>query len=77
MGRTPLGIEKTLLKAVRNCGMSRYRLARISGVSETALSFFVNGQRSLTLHSAAKLAGALRLELREIEEPRRRGRKAR
>jgi len=41
--------------------MSRYQIAQSSGVSEAALSRFVNGHSSLTLASADKLAKVLDL----------------
>lgn len=44
--------------------MSRYQIAKISGVSQAQLSFFVNEIRSLTLPVAAKIAEVLGLELR-------------
>jgi plasmid maintenance system antidote protein VapI len=58
------GLEDQLKRAVLEAPVSRYRLARISGLSEAQLSYFVNGKRSLTLPAAARLAGALGLELR-------------
>ena len=63
-------IEKHLRQAIHTSGLSRYRLAQMSGVSEAALSLFVNGHRSLTLSSVVKLAEVLDLELR----PRKKGR---
>jgi plasmid maintenance system antidote protein VapI len=57
-------IERRLKRAVLESDMSRYQIAKISGVSEAQLSFFVNGKRSLTLPVAAKLAEVLGLELR-------------
>ncbi len=71
MGRQPQDIEKQLLRAMAQSGLSRYRLAKMSGVSQTGLSFFVNGRRSLTLTSAAKLAKALELELTPIKRPKK------
>lgn len=62
-------IEQRLKRAVLESDLSRYQIARISGVSEAQLSFFVNGKRTLTLPVAAKLAEALGLELR----PKKRG----
>lgn len=46
--------------------MSRYRLSKLTGVSDGVLCNFVTGKRSLTLTTAAKLAKALGLELRNI-----------
>ena len=67
MGRQSKDIEKQLLRAIDQSDLTRYRLAKMSGVSQTALSLFVNGKRSLTLTSAAKLAKALKLELTPID----------
>jgi transcriptional regulator with XRE-family HTH domain len=61
-------IEQRLKRAVLGSGLSRYRLAKLSGLSEAQLSYFVNGKRSLTLPAAAKLATALGLELRPKRE---------
>jgi plasmid maintenance system antidote protein VapI len=58
-------IEQKLRKAIVRSRMSRYRISKLSGVSEGQLSLFVNGKRSLTLPAAAKLAKVLGLELTE------------
>ena len=63
MARTK-DIEKQLRRAILSADISRYRLSQLTGVSEGVLSNFVNGHRSLTLTTAAKVAKALRLELR-------------
>jgi transcriptional regulator with XRE-family HTH domain len=44
--------------------MSCYEIAKRAGVTNSQLSLFLSGQRSLTLTSAAKIARALGLELR-------------
>ena len=64
MGKRLSDIEQQLRKAIRQSGMSRYRLSKLTGVSDGVLSNFVNRKRSLTLKTAAKLAKALGLELR-------------
>jgi transcriptional regulator with XRE-family HTH domain len=56
-------IEKQLKKAIVESKMSQYRICKEAGLSESQLSYFVNGKRSLTLPAAAKLAKALGLEL--------------
>jgi plasmid maintenance system antidote protein VapI len=56
-------IEKQLKQAIRKSKMSRYRIAKKSGLTESQLSYFVNDKRSLTLPAAAKLAKVLGLEL--------------
>jgi plasmid maintenance system antidote protein VapI len=57
-------MEQQLKRAVLESGLSRYRIAKMSGIAEAQLSYFVNDKRSLTLPVAAKLAEALGLELR-------------
>ena len=61
-------IEAQLRDAILRSGMSRYEIARQAGVTESQLSLFFNGQRSLTLTSAAKVARVLGLELRPVRK---------
>ena len=56
-------LEKQLKRALIASEMSRYKIAKVSGLSEAQLSYFVNDKRSLTLPAAAKLAKTLGLEL--------------
>jgi hypothetical protein len=56
-------IEEQFREAIRGCGMTRYRLSKVTGVSDSILSNFVNYKRSLTLTTAARLASALGLRL--------------
>jgi plasmid maintenance system antidote protein VapI len=58
-------IEKQLKQAIMKSKMSRYRIAKKAGLTESQLSYFVRGKRSLTLPAAAKLAKVLGLELTE------------
>jgi plasmid maintenance system antidote protein VapI len=61
-------IEEQLKKAIVESKMSRYRICKEAGLSESQLSYFVNGHRTLTLPAAAKLAKVLGLELRPIKK---------
>jgi len=64
-------IEKQLIEAIRAAirgGMSMNEVAQAGGVDHAALSRLLNGKRSLSLPSAAKLARVLGLELRKVEE---------
>jgi transcriptional regulator with XRE-family HTH domain len=56
-------IEEQFRRAILESGVSRYRLCKLSGVTNSQLSLFVHGQRSLTLGSAAKVAQVLGIEL--------------
>lgn len=56
-------IEDQLKVAILNSEMTRYKISQLSGLSNAQLSYFVNGKRSLTLPTAAKLAKVLGLKL--------------
>ena len=57
-------IEALLRQAIESSDMTRYEISRKSGVSQTVLSFFVRGERSMTLATAAKVAKTLGLTLK-------------
>lgn len=68
MERIRPDIEDQLREAVAESELSRYRIAKLSGVSEGQLSRFVMDKddprhRTLTLTSAARVADVLGLEL--------------
>ena len=61
-----------LRRVLGECGLSRYEIAKRSGVDEAALSRFVNGQRGLTTDTLDRLAEVLDLELIPKRRPRKR-----
>ena len=64
-------IEQKLKQVLISSPLSRYRIAKMTGLSEAQLSYFVNGKRTLTLTTAARLAEVLGLELK----PKKKGEK--
>ena len=64
MKRKSDDIEKQLRQAIIDSDLSRYRICKKAGLSESQLSYYVNNQRSLTLPAAAKIAKVLNLELK-------------
>jgi hypothetical protein len=52
-----------LRKAIRDSGMTHYRLAKDAGIKPSQLDFFMDGERTLTVETAAKVADVLGLEL--------------
>ena len=66
--KTRADIQEQLRQAILQAGMSRYRLAKLSGVSQAVISTFVNGKRSATMDTAAKLAAVLGLELKPVKQ---------
>ncbi len=71
MSRKPADIQAQLRQTVLDSELTRYRLAKLSGVSQATLCLFVHGQRSITMESAAKLAEVLGLTLTPIERPKK------
>jgi transcriptional regulator with XRE-family HTH domain len=59
----------TLRRSIETSGLSISELARQSGVSQPQLSRFVNGQRTLTLQTAAKLFELLNLQVIQTAPP--------
>lgn len=72
MGIRP-DIEEQLRQAILGAAISRYALSKASGVSEGVISRFVNGYRTVTMETAAKLAMTLGLEFKPTKK-RRKGR---
>ena len=56
-------LEKQIRAAFKKSGLTIYRLAKDSGVSQPVVSRFVNGKRGITLATASKLVETLKLEL--------------
>jgi transcriptional regulator with XRE-family HTH domain len=63
-------ISDQLRRIMAESALSRYEVARQSGVDQGALSRFANGQRGLTTESLDRLAPVLGLELRRVRKPR-------
>lgn len=58
-------IEEQLRTAIEDSEMSPYQISKLSEVTESQLSLFINNKRTLSLNSAAKVAEALGLELKK------------
>ena len=56
-------ISEQLRDAILNADISRYRISKRTGVTEAALSRFVNRVAGLSLDSIDKIGGCLELEI--------------
>lgn len=61
--KKPQTLSDQLRRIIADCGMSRYEIAKRSGVPEAALSRFFNGKTGLTTDTLDRLAPALGLHL--------------
>lgn len=55
-----------LRKAIKDSGLTQYRIAKDSGVPQPVVNRFINGERGLSFETAAKLCSLLRLRLTRI-----------
>lgn len=62
------------IKRAETKGITRYRIAKETDVSQAALSKFVNGERGLGVESIEKLAGFLGLEIAVRPRTKQKGR---
>ena len=61
-------VEQQLWQLIRDSGLSMYKIAKISNVSFSQISYFMNGHRTLTLPAVAAICKALEYELRPIDK---------
>ena len=64
MSNKKTDLAKQLRVAFRRSGLSRFALARRSGVSYSCVHRFIGGDRDVTATTLSKLADVLGLELR-------------
>jgi transcriptional regulator with XRE-family HTH domain len=57
-------ISNQIRKAIRDCGLTRYRLSQLTGIHESTLSKFMSGSRGLSMAGLDALAPVIRMEVR-------------
>ena len=71
-----VAVRDDLVSAIQRDGRSVYEIARQTGVPQSSLSRFINGERGLSFESLESLASVLGLELRVTpRRPRKRSSK--
>jgi len=51
-------------QAIRDSGLTCYRISQLTGIHESTLSKFLSGERGLSLAALDKLAPVIRMEVR-------------
>jgi len=51
MARKPAPLSDQLRRAIETSGVSRYRIAKETGVSQSSLALFVSGERGLSIEA--------------------------
>jgi transcriptional regulator with XRE-family HTH domain len=70
--RTKL-LTDQLRQAIDDSGLTRYRIAKKTGISESALAQFYNGHRGLSMESLNALGEFLQLKITLGRKPTKKG----
>ena len=62
-----------LRQAIDDSGLTRYRIAKETGISESALAQFYNGHRGLSMNALNALGEYLQLKITLGRKPERKG----
>jgi len=68
-------MSDTVRRAIRQCGLTQYQIAKQTDISEGGLSRFMRGQRDLTLGKLEQIADVIGVQL--VIDPKKRRRKGR
>jgi predicted transcriptional regulator len=55
MPKGPIKLSDQLRQEIRDCGETRYRIAKETGISQSALSLFCSGKRGLSMNAIDSL----------------------
>ena len=70
MAKRRVKLSNQLRKAIKECGLTRYRLAKLTGIDESTFSRFMSGEHNLLLSKVDVLADLLELDL-TMPKPKR------
>jgi hypothetical protein len=66
-------VSDQIRQAIDDSGLTRYRIAQETGISETTLSLFCNGQRGLPMRTLDTLGEFLELKVTLGRKPESKG----
>lgn len=66
-------VSDQLRQAIDDSGLTRYRISKESGISESALALFYNGQRGLSMDALNALGECLQLKIVLGRKPEKKG----
>jgi transcriptional regulator with XRE-family HTH domain len=73
MKRRSKTLGEQLRQAIDDCGLTRYQIAKETGIDESALAKFYNGHRGLSMDALNALGECLRLKITMGRRPAKRG----
>ncbi|HEY2760760.1 MAG TPA: helix-turn-helix transcriptional regulator [Pirellulales bacterium] len=69
----PKKLTEQLRQAIADCGLTRYEIAKQTGIDESALAKFYNGQRGLSMEALNALGEYLQLTIHRGRKPENKG----
>ncbi len=66
-------VSDQIRQAIDDSGLTRYRISQETGISETALALFYNGQRGLSMKALNTLGEFLELKVTLGRKPEKKG----
>ena len=66
-------LSDQLRQAIDDSGLTRYRISKETGISETALALFYNGHRGLSMKALNALGEFLQLTITLGRKPEKKG----
>jgi hypothetical protein len=71
--KQPGKLTDQLRKAIDDCGLTRYEIAKQTGIDESALAKFYNGHRGLSTEALNALGEFLQLKITLGHKPTKKG----
>jgi hypothetical protein len=71
--RRPTKLTDQLRQAIDDCGLTRYEIAKQTGIDESALAKFYNGHRGLSMEAMNALGEFLQLKITLGRKPEKKG----
>ena len=63
MGKEKPNVSDQVRAMIDGCGMSRYQLAKLTGIDQSALARFMSGERGLSTTALDSIGKVLELEV--------------
>jgi len=71
--KRPKKLTDQLRQAIDDCGLTRYEIAKQTGIDESALAKFFNGHRGLSMEALNALGEFLQLTINLGRKPEKKG----
>jgi transcriptional regulator with XRE-family HTH domain len=72
-GKRVKKLTDQLKQAIDDCGLTRYEIAKQTGIDESALAKFYNGHRGLSMEALNALGEFLKLKIMLGKKPAKKG----